>query len=405
MSSTNTLLTPTIIGNELLMRFKNNLVFTKNCSNEYDEQFAQKGHKIGDTFKLRVPNRYSATTGATLSEQDNNEASVSLTIDTQKHVGFSFTSKDLSLTVDKFGERYLDSAAVALANAVDVSGLTLAYQSTWNAVGTPGTVPSAFSTYLGAGQKMSENSAPVDDKRYMVVNPAMEATIVDNLKGLFQSSSEIDKQYKKGKMGVAAGFNWYMDQNVRAHTVGPLGGTPLVNGASQSGASLITDGWTASAAARLKKGDVFTIAGVYAVNPVSGDTLASLQQFTVTADVSSDGSGNLTAAISPSIVLTGPTKNVSAAPADNAAITVLGAASTVTPQGLAFHKEAFCFAMAPLEVPMGVHMAKSVTDPETGISMRFVSSYDIVNDRFITRADILYGWAARNPAWACRIAS
>lgn len=394
-----------MIGNELLMRFKNNLVFTKNCSHEYDEEYAKKGFKIGDTFKLRVPNRFSATTGAAISESDITETSVSLTIDTQKHVAFSFTSKDMTLSIDKFGDRYLDSAAVALANAVDVSGLTLAYQSTWNSVGTPGTVPTAFSTYLGASQKLSENSAPVDDKRYVVVNPAMEATIVDNLKGLFQSGSEIDKQYKRGKMGMAAGMNWYMDQNIRAHTVGPLGGTPLVNGGSQTGASLITDGWTAAAAARVKKGDVFTIANVYAVNPVSGDTLGNLQQFLVTADGSSDGSGNLTLSISPSIVTSGPTKTVNAGPADNAALTFVGAASTVTPQGLAFHKEAFCFAMVPLEEPRGVHMAKSVTDPETGMSMRFVSTYDISTDRFITRADVVYGWAARNPAWACRIQS
>lgn len=401
----NTILTPTIITNELLMRFKNNLVFTSNVSHEYDDRFAQSGAKIGDTLKLRKPVQFTAANGATLSSQDVTESSVDLVINTQKHVAFEFTSKDLTLSIDRFSERYLDSAAVALANTVDVDGLTLAYQSTANSVGTPGTTPNALLTYLQAGQKMSENSAPVDEKRHVVINPNMEATIVDALKGLFQSSSEIDKQYRKGKMGTAAGFQWYMDQNIRTHTVGPLGGTPLVNGASQTGASLITDGWTAAAASRLKKGDVFTIAGVYGVNRVSGDSTGALQQFVVTADVSSDGSGNATIGIYPSIVTSGAYKTVTGSPADNAAITVVGAANTATPQGLAFHKEAFCFAMAPLQVPAGVHMAKAVTDPETGMSIRMVSAYDVTNDKFITRADILYGWAARKPEWACRVAS
>lgn len=401
----NSLLTPTIITNELLMRFKNNLTFASNCTHEYDDQFAVRGRKIGDSLRLRVPVRFSATNGATLSAQDVTETSKTLTIDKQKHVGFEFTSKDLTLTIDRFAERYLDSAAVALANQMDVDGLTTAYQGTANAVGTPGTVPSTFLTYLEAGQKMDENSCPVDDKRSIVINPGMQVKIVDALKGLFQSSSEIDKQYKKGKMGMAAGFNWYMDQNVRTHTVGPLGGTPLVNGGSQTGSSLVTDGWTAAAASRLKAGDVFTIAGVYAVNPVSGDTLSSLQQFVVTADVSSDGSGNATIPIYPAITATGASKTVSAVPADNAALTILGAASTLTPQGLAFHKEAFCFAMAALEEPKGVHMAKTVVDPETGIAIRMVSAYDITNDKFVTRADIAYGWCARKPEWACRIAS
>jgi hypothetical protein len=206
-------------------------------------------------------------------------------------------------------------------------------------------------------------------------------------------------------MGTAAGFDWILDQNTRTHQVGPLGGTPLVNGASQTGSSLVTDGWTASAANRLKKGDVFTIAGVFAVNPVSGDTLSDLQQFVVTADVSSNGSGDATIPFSPPIITTGAYKTVSASPADNAAITVLGSANTLTPQGLAYHRDAFAMAMAPLEMPQGVHMAARSIDKETGMSIRCVGDYDIVNDKFIYRCDILYGWVAARPQFSCRIAS
>jgi P22 coat protein - gene protein 5 len=396
----NTLLTPTIISNELLRRFKNQLAFAANASHEFDSNF----NKIGDTYNMRVPVRFSAVKSATLSVQDVTETSKPLQLTTQAHAGFQFTSKDLTLTVDRFGDRYLNSAAVALANTFDADGLTLAYQSTFNAVGTPGTTPSALLTFKQAAAKLDKNACPFDGQRYVVLNSDAETSMVDALKGLFQSSDQIKKQYEQGRLGRIIGADWMIDQNVVTHTVGPLGGTPLVNGASQTGASLITDGWTAAAASRLKKGDVFTIASVFAVNPVSGSTLADLQQFVVTSDMSSDGSGNLTIPIYPSIVTSGPTKTVSGSPADNAAITVLGAASTATPQNLIFHKEAFTYAMAELELPKGVHFAGRSTDKETGLSIRIVSAYDITNDLFATRADICYGWAAKRPEWSCRIA-
>lgn len=401
----NTLLTPQIITNELLRRFKNNLGFAGAVRHEWDDRFAVKGGKIGDTLNIRVPVKFTASDGATLVVQDVTEKSVPLVINKQKHVGFSFSSKDLTLTIDRFGDRYLDSAAVALANAVDVDGLTLAYQSTYWAVGTPGTIPNALKTYNQAGAKLDKAACPFDTKRSVVISPDMQTEVVDALKGLFQSSVQIKQQYEKGRMGTAAGFDWIVDQNVRTHQVGPLGGTPLVNGAGQTGSSLVTDGWTAAAALRLRKGDIITIAGVYAVNPVSGDTLQDLMQFVVTADVSSDASGNATIPISPEIITSGPYKTVSAAPADNAAITVLGNANTLSPQGLAFHEEAFTLAMVPMELPQGVHMAARSIDRETGTAIRMVSQYDITNDLFVTRCDILYGWAVTIPHFSVRIAS
>jgi len=401
----NSLLTPQVITNELLRRFKNNLGFAGAVSHEWEDRFAVSGAKIGDTIKLRMAPKFVAVKSAILSIQDVIEPNKTLTLNIQAHVGFQFTSKDLTLTIDRFRERYLESAAIALANIVDVDGLTLAYQTTPNSVGTPGTVPSALRTYYQAGQKIDENSAPLDDQRTVVISPAMQTEILDATKGLFNSQVQIKNQYERGRMGIAAGFNWVMDQNVRTHTVGQQGGTPLVNGASQTGSTLVTDGWTAAAANRLKMGDTFTIAGVYAVNPVSGDPLGSLQSFTVTADVSSDGSGNATIPIYPAIVTSGASKTVSNSPADNAAITVNGAPSTASPQGIAFHKDAFTLAMAPLELPQGVHFAAKQQDPDTGVSIRMVSAYDIINDVFATRCDILYGWAATHPEWACRIAS
>jgi hypothetical protein len=280
----------------------------------------------------------------------------------------------------------------------------MAYQSTSNLVGTPGTTPATFLVWKQALAKLDKNSCPFDGKRNVVMNSDAETATIDALKGLFQSSEQIKNQYEKGRMGTTAGADWKIDQNVRTHQVGPLGGTPLVNGANQSGSSLVTDGWTAAAAQRLRKGDNFTIANVYAVNPVSGDQLADLKQFTVAADFASDGTGAGSIQLTEAIVTSGPLKNVSGSPADNAAITVVGTASQLTPQNLVFHKNAFVYAMAQLELPKGVHFAGRATDDQTGLSIRIVSAYDIVNDLFATRADIAYGWAARRPQWACRVA-
>jgi hypothetical protein len=401
----NTNLTPQMITNELLRRFKNNLGFSGSISHEYDEKFAKNGAKIGDTLDIREPVRFTAGTGATITPQDVVEKKKQLKLQTQKHVPFQFSSKELTMDIDRFAERYLESAAVTLANAVDVDGLTLAYQATANAVGTPATVPNALKTYLQAGEKLDNNACPIDGMRSVCINPKMQVEIVDALKGLQEAGDELSKQYKRGRMGTAAGFNWMMDQNVRTHQVGPLGGTPLIAGADQVGSSLSIDGWTAAAAARLKKGDVFTIAGVYAVNPVSGDTLSDLQQFTVTANVSSAADGTSTVPVYPELIVTGAYKTVSNSPADNAAITVLGAANALTPTGIAFHRDAFVLGMAPLEIPKGVHFAAKQQDPKTGVSVRMISSYDIINDLFITRCDVLYGWAALRPEWACRIQS
>jgi hypothetical protein len=146
-------------------------------------------------------------------------------------------------------------------------------------------------------------------------------------------------------------------QNVQTHTFGPRGGTPLVNGAAQNVAytaakdtttvpgsqSLITDGWTAAAASRVKQGDVFTIANVYAVNPVTKAVLPYLQQFTVLADGSSDGSGNLTLSIAPAIITSGAFQTVDSAPADNAALTFVGTASAGVAR-TSFKKEAFALS-------------------------------------------------------------
>lgn len=399
--ATNNLITPQMIASEALMQFKNSLRFTKGANRQYSKEFAQKGAKIGNTINVRKPQRFTVTDGAPISKQNINNETVSLVLNKRKHVAFEFSTQELTLSIDKFSETYVTPAAQALANQVDIDGLSQAL-SVSNAVGTPGTTLTSIDQAIDAGVLLDNFGCPVGD-RSIILNPKNQGGVVKGSKSLFQSTEQIGQQYEKGVMGIAAGFKWYMGQNVYMHQVGALGGTPLVNGAAQTGTNLIVDGFTASAAPRLKKGDVFTIAGVYAVNPITFQNTGELQQFVATADVSSDGAGAATIPIFPALSISGTSRTVTALPADNAAITVLGAANTVTPLGLAYHKDAFMFGCADLEMPKGVDMSAYARDEESGLSIRFVRFYDGDADQLVSRLDVLYGWLAANPQWATRV--
>lgn len=404
----NTLLTISMITREALRVLENNLTFTKYVRRDFDDSFGRAGAKIGTVLNIRKPARYAGRVGQGLSIEDATETQVPLVLNTQRGVDIAFTSQDLALSVDDFSDRFVRPAIANVANNIDFDGLQQ-YLNVYNQIGTPGTVPNALLTYLQAGQRLDEEAAPRDDLRSLVISPAMQATILDALKGLFQSATDIATQYESGKMGLAIGFKWSMDQNCGINTIGVLGGTPVVNGASQSGATLVTNAWTSSAATRLKKGNVFTIGsgatGCFAVNPQNKQSTGALRQFTATTDGASDGSGNMTINISPSITLSGPFQNVVAAPANSATINVNGAASTQSPQGLAFHKDAFALGCADLPLPGGVDMAARVSDKQLGLSLRLVRAYDINTDRFPTRIDVLYGWVTLYAELACRVAS
>jgi len=400
----NTINTLTFIATEMLRQVKNNLQFLRNTDGEDITARFTEMPKAGTSFTIRKPVRYAGRTGETYTPEDYTERTISVAVQTTDGVDITLTNRELMFSLDKLQERVIRPAAVSLANILDLKALTIATQAVYAAVGTPGTVPTALKTYNQARAKIAWEGAPPDGQ-ILLVTPDMQVEAVDAGKAFFNPDQAIGEQYKEGLIGRHAGAKVYEIQDPYTHTVGPLGGTPLVNGAAQSGASLITDGWTAAAAARLKKGDIFTIAAVNAVNPFTRKSTGSLRQFVVTADVSSDGAGNLTAAISPSIVLTGPYQNVDVGPADNAALTILGAANVVSPQGLRFQRDAFIFGMCKQPEPGGVEFAKSLVDEQTGISLRFIRDWDTTNNKQLNRVDAVWAFGVAFPEFACRVAS
>src|SRR5712691_604576 len=402
----NTIVTPSIVAKEALRLLDNNLVFGSLVNRAYEDEFDKKsnGNRIGDTVLIRKPVRYTVRSGAVASPQDTTEKTVSLQVNTQEGVDLQFSSTDLSLKIADFSDRYLKSAMIQLANSVDLK-LAALYKDVWNWVGTPGTALTTFAGFTKAPQRLDEMAVP-DADRVAALNPADKWGLIGGFTGFF--APEITKSaIMRAKLPPLGSVDAYSSQNVPTHTTGTRGGTPLVNGAAQNVTydgsnqqNLITDGWTATTGS-LKKGDVFTIAGVFAVNPVTKAVLSYLQQFVTKADATADGSGNMTVSISPAIITTGPYQTVSAAPADNAAITNLGSNSTGYPQNVVFDRNAFALAMVPMELPEGA--VSPARETYKGLSVRVIPYYDGTNDLGNWRLDILYGVKSIYPDLATRL--
>lgn len=399
----NEILTPSVIAKEALVLLENKLGMAKRVHRNYQNEFS----KVGDTVTIRKPVRFTTRSGATYSAQDVQEGSTTVTMTDQIGVDFEFQTADLTLKIEQFSERYLAPAMSAMIHKVegDLCGL---YNSVWNQVGTPGTTPNSFAALAAAPLRLDLMAVPTD-MRMGVLDPNAGWAILGTQTALYMQG-KAQEAYEDGELGSIAGLNLMQTQNIRTHAVGTKAGTPLIAGAAQNttytltrstnSQNLLTDGWTTSSAI-LKKGDVFTIANVFAVNPATRQTTTVLQQFVVNADISSDGAGLATINISPAIITSGPYQNVNAAPADNAAITVAGTASTSYPMNLVYHKNAFALVTRPLEIPQGASW--SARETYNGLSMRIISDYDISTDRQKTRLDMLYGVKAIYPDMACRL--
>lgn len=396
MASSNTLLTPTIIAKEALMQLTNSMAMGRHVHTAYKNEFV----KVGSTITIRKPNKFRATKAQARSNSDLSEPSTSITMSTQAHVSWAFSSVDLTTTVEDYSKRYIAPACEALANQVDAD-LCALYVDVYNYAGTPGTTPATFSA-LGDCQVVLDDECAPQSGRVAIVNPAANWALADGLKGTFAQNVAKDI-ITKGYLGTIANLSIYMDQNVQRHTCGAFESDITVNdGSIASGDStLITDGWGGSST--VKQGDIFTIADCYGCNPMSGASTGVLKRFGVTADTA-DVDAAMTIPLTPTITYgsTNAYSNVAALPVTGKAITFVGTASTVYPQNLVFHPNAFALVTVPIEIPANVWGARE-SDPEIGLSIRVVKQYDIDADEEIIRLDILYGVKTLYPELACRL--
>ena len=348
----NTLLTISKITNEALMVLENELTFTSEVDRNYDDQFAVVGGKIGNTVNVRRPGRFIGTTGPALNVEDFNETSVPVTLSTQFHVDTQFTTQDLALSLDMFSDRVLKPAVAAIANKIDRDGLSLAASQTANIVGVAGTPPTGLITYLTAGAYLDSEGAPRDGRRSCIVEPFTSATIVDSLKGLFVPQEAIGEQYRKGLMGRdSAGVNWKLDQNVVSQTFGSWSANTIACKVTTA-SGFLTSGWaqystiqlTASSASTLNAGDVFTIPGVYAVNPQNRQSYGKLRNFVVQS-TTAVGTSATSVVVSPAIITAGQFQNVSISTTGSQNITAFNNTGVSSPQNIMMHRNAFTLAV------------------------------------------------------------
>ena len=400
----NTLTTPTWMGREVLRVASNSTQFVGAITKRLSDDFKVAGTKVGASVGVRLPVRLLAARGSGITPQALVDTIVTVTITDQINIPWTWSSREETLEIQDARERYVNPAAYQMANTLDADGLQRCYQDVFSIEGTPGTVPNVNSTYLNAAARLTNLAAPPRPRR-MFINSIMRAVIANANLTLFNPVSKISELWMEAMFsGQALSWaEWFEDVNVFPHTVGTYGGTPLVNGASQTGSSLITDGWTATTTI-LNRGDVITVADMYAVNPQNYRSTTQLSQHTVTANTTTDGSGNSTIAIYPPIITSGAYQTVTGSPANNAAITVVGASATVTPQGLGFVPEAFCFASADLTMPRSGQSSR-VRMPGVGMSLRFWEDSNIMTDQHPSRLDVLEGYKVIRPDFAVRVAS
>jgi hypothetical protein len=388
-----------MITREALRVLHQKLNFVGSINREYDSSYAKDGAKIGDTLRIRLPNQYVTRTGPTLSTQDTNESSVELKVATQRGVDLNFQSTELTLSLDDFSSRILDPAMSQLAASIEADAMTMyqdVSQSIWN-----GGSALTFNHVLDGRQLLQDALAPLND-RSANLNSRDQANFIKDTKSLFQDSSTVAKQYREGFVGRTAGFDVMENTMWGRHTRGAANAsytTSTLVGVLPISATPVSAITVATGTGAMNKGDVFTIGNVFAVHPETKVNTGVLQQFVVTATYLG-GAGSVQ--ISPAIVLAGGAQNVVIPTTSaTAAIAFAGTASTAVGTSLLYQKDAFTFATADLLMPKGVDMAaREVFD---GISMRIVRQYDINNDRFPCRLDVLYGYKTIRPQLAARL--
>lgn len=399
----NTFVTCSIVGKEVLAVLENMCGMANACNRKWEDEFngnVSRGYMPGQTINIKRPPRYTYRTGRVASPQATTETSIPLTL-TQGGVDINFYGIERTLSVNKIEDKIFAAAAV-IANQIDYDGLALARLATFNAVGTVGTFPNTQATAVAAAtaanQRLDEMAAPRDRQRSLLLSPGMNAAMVSGMSGLFNSTATIGKQFQSGVMVDALGLQYSMDQNVGVHTNGTqAAATATVSGANQTGSTI-----TCSAlGGTITRGTVLTFAGCNAVNPQNRTTTGNLMQFVVTADVAG---GATSIPISPAIVTSGAFQNVTASPTNGGTITILGAASAAYQTNIAMHKDAFTLAMVPMYAPpSGKGVIDVSTESHKGFNVKVTEFYDGINDNYIMRLDVLYGWAATYPELACKL--
>lgn len=400
----NSILTPTQVTRAALVILHQKLNFIGRINRQYDDSFAKTGAKIGTALKIRLPNQFTVRSGASLSTQDVTETSTTLNVTTQKGVDTTFTSVDLTMSLQDFSDRILDPAMAVLAANIEADALTM-INDIYQTVDNTTNASVSMSTILQARKVLNDALAPMDNSRTALLTTQDNADLVIALKGLFQDSQAIKEQYREGSMGRTGGFEFYENTLLSNLTSGTLSATntmivtdTVVPATAQSTINV----GQSSLQGTMVVGDVFTIATLNRVHPESKADTGVLQQFVVISAYAGAATLN-SISFQPAINMAGASQNVKSTAIQGQLIVKIGNTSRSLRQSLVFHKDAFTFATADLIMPDGVHFkGREVQD---GLSLRIVQQYAISTDTLPCRIDILYGFKTIRPQLAAKINS
>jgi hypothetical protein len=407
----NAILNTSLVLNEGIMHLENELVAGAMVHADYSDAF----ENVGSTVNIRRPAQYTVQKNnldITGGVQDIEQATIPVTLDQTATIAIKLSAKERTLSFDRFSEDILKPAMIQLKDEIEAH-IAAQYPKFYHFSGTPGTVPGTFLALGAVGSVMTDQAVPMSGRMALHGTDASLA-LSDGLKGVFVQDMA-KTALAEAKIGRYAGFDNYTWVHAPTHTVGGLGGTPLVNGGAQGttyalskqtwSQTLITDGWTAAVANRLNAGDVFTLPNVFAVNPVSKQSTGRLQTFTVLNAAASDGAGNATLTISPPIITSGAFQTVTAAPADNAPLTIRsGAAGTSYKQSLLMNKNAITLVTRALDIPQGQGLR---TTTKTGNRVT-VSCSEFMDGKTLEqtmRFDMLYQATVIDPRLGARLTS
>lgn len=391
----NTFVTNSDIAEHMLAHFINSLQYVRLANRYYQDEFRSvNGFERGNTIRILRPTYFIPRQGATMSISDVQERETYLSLEFQDGQDIALTSLQLTTSIDDLSQRVLRPIAIGLANLVDQRIAHEAVIRTYNTFGSNATSLNSFSTFNSWKNQLFKRGVIGDYEA--ILNPNDATNMQNSLQNAFNTTLNEEISIY-GRLGELSNVGVYQAQNTPTTTNPVATGSPIVTTGGQTGSTLNTSGWTNGTV--LTQGTVFyvssgtRVAGVNPVPPIRsiGAGTDDLQRFVVTATTADDGAGNIAIPIDPPITLTGPYQSVTAAPDASAAITIVGGSGNTFYNNFMFVKEALSVAIVPLVTPPGAVNAVVMTDPDSGISMRVIDAYDVVNDRAIKRADVLYG--------------
>lgn len=410
----NTTLTADVIAKEALAILDNELGWIGKLHRAHESEYSEtvNGYKKGATISIRRPADFVIRTGATMNLQDVIEGKTTLTVDQQVGVDFNFTSTDLTLTMNDLSDRVIKPAMKTIVNYIAKDVLEQMYVGVYNWAGTPGQTINSFTDFSLGPKRLDQMAVPTEG-RLALLSPDDHWALIGAATALANVGGAERAAYRDGNLGMLAGIDTHMTQVVPSHTNGTWDATtPLTDGNSQEVTydtakntwtqTMITDGW--DSAATITAGSVFTIDGVYMVNPRTKASTGVLQNFVVTTAVTANATttNDTTLTISPPIITSGPHQTVTySGNFDGRALVPFGAASGVYPQNMVFHKNAMSLAVVPMEMPQG--SVNGSRQSANSLSVRVIPVYDGVNDVSKWRTDVLYGRKLIDPRIATRL--